>query len=412
MTLQPSPDAVDVPPGSFKVRVAYIVGNLVNFDVTPIHIFHRLQSLKGILIAPRVFALLEWTFASSRNSRSKVLSRFTEIGVIVRFYPRIPVLSACMISLEVLIGGYDVVHAIGYNAMLAGTIVKFITRKHLIFESHGAVPEEMVLRGLWRENGWRYRIAKFFERIFVSYCDQMIVVSNSYREFVKGLYKKKNIWVAGCAVSLASAAPIEKRLIARNRLNVGSRLVIGFNGSFFAEWGDPSEYIEIFDVIRGLGFHPVMLVLSQSPASQIEAYLNKAAMNEADYRIFNLPHEDVPNVLVSADVGLLLRRDSIVNQVASPMKFPEYLLSGVPVIASDKIGDVSDLIRTHGLGFIYRRGDPTVADKLRIWLTSVQSEEENDLRLRCREFAQRNLSYSAQTDLYRKIYSSVRLEHG
>lgn len=49
---------------------------------------------------------------------------------------------------------------------------------------------------------------------------------------------------------------------------------------------------------------------------------------------------EVASELAKADCGIILRDDSLVNQVASPIKVGEYLAAGLGVIASPFIGDV------------------------------------------------------------------------
>jgi len=58
-----------------------------------------------------------------------------------------------------------------------------------------------------------------------------------------------------------------------------------------------------------------------------------------------------------ADFGLLFRKDEVVNRVASPTKFSEYALCGLPIIISDNIGDFSDYIRSSGYGYVIRDTD-------------------------------------------------------
>lgn len=63
-----------------------------------------------------------------------------------------------------------------------------------------------------------------------------------------------------------------------------------------------------------------------------------------------LSHADVPKVLAMGDYGLLIREESITNQVASPTKFAEYLCCGLQVLISPHIGDYSDLVESTELG--------------------------------------------------------------
>jgi glycosyltransferase involved in cell wall biosynthesis len=65
-----------------------------------------------------------------------------------------------------------------------------------------------------------------------------------------------------------------------------------------------------------------------------------------------LPHE-VPNYLIAADYGLLIREESITNKVASPVKFAEYLACGLKVLISQNLGDYSEFILHNKCGEIY-----------------------------------------------------------
>jgi hypothetical protein len=67
------------------------------------------------------------------------------------------------------------------------------------------------------------------------------------------------------------------------------------------------------------------------------------------------PHE-VPAILVTADYGLLIREKSKTNQVASPVKFAEYLACGLKVIISEDLGDYTDLVKKKSWGYIYGPG--------------------------------------------------------
>jgi len=58
--------------------------------------------------------------------------------------------------------------------------------------------------------------------------------------------------------------------------------------------------------------------------------------------------------LVGVDLGFLLRDDSIVNQVASPLKLRDYLRAGVRVVASGKIGVLRDVPELESSGLVLR----------------------------------------------------------
>ncbi len=65
-----------------------------------------------------------------------------------------------------------------------------------------------------------------------------------------------------------------------------------------------------------------------------------------------LSHESVADYLAIGDYGLLIRDPLVTNQVASPVKFAEYLSAGLKVIISHGVGDYSEIVDKHKLGFV------------------------------------------------------------
>lgn len=63
-------------------------------------------------------------------------------------------------------------------------------------------------------------------------------------------------------------------------------------------------------------------------------------------------YQDVPKYLCAADIGFIWRNESIVNLVASPVKFAEYLSFGLPVISNGNVGQINDITMKYGLGII------------------------------------------------------------
>lgn len=62
--------------------------------------------------------------------------------------------------------------------------------------------------------------------------------------------------------------------------------------------------------------------------------------------------EEVKKYLLAGDHGLLYRVSSVTNQVASPVKFAEYLSCGLNVIISDNLGDFSEFVRKNNCGSV------------------------------------------------------------
>ena len=68
--------------------------------------------------------------------------------------------------------------------------------------------------------------------------------------------------------------------------------------------------------------------------------------------MLSVEHSLIDRYLSSADFGFLIRKRNIINQVASPLKFSEYLICGLPIIIGPEVGDFSKLIQNEGLGVV------------------------------------------------------------
>lgn len=65
--------------------------------------------------------------------------------------------------------------------------------------------------------------------------------------------------------------------------------------------------------------------------------------------------DEVRDILLAADYGLLIRENSITNKVASPVKFAEYLSCGLQIIISEGIGDFTSFVKENNCGIEYSK---------------------------------------------------------
>lgn len=70
---------------------------------------------------------------------------------------------------------------------------------------------------------------------------------------------------------------------------------------------------------------------------------------------------EVFGLLSACDYGWLVRNGSVTNQVASPVKFAEYLACGLDVLISPGLGDFSVFVHDNGCGLIATTAMPDLA---------------------------------------------------
>jgi hypothetical protein len=62
--------------------------------------------------------------------------------------------------------------------------------------------------------------------------------------------------------------------------------------------------------------------------------------------------EEVIQMLELGDYGLIIRENTITNEVASPVKFAEYLYAGLRIVMSEKIGDYNLFLKENHCGVV------------------------------------------------------------
>ena len=110
----------------------------------------------------------------------------------------------------------------------------------------------------------------------------------------------------------------------------------------------------------------------------------------------------MPRYLAAADVGLALRQPSYSQRAVSPIKVAEYLLCGLPVVATVGVGDVDRQLVGDDLGVLL----PDVTDpslrRAADWITSPERNRERERRA-CREVALRTFAMTRAVESYRRV---------
>ena len=199
----------------------------------------------------------------------------------------------------------------------------------------------------------RVALAREFEAEACAKSDAVVCVSQALKAHLMRVHDTaaSRIAVVPTCTSFRLPPPAEqarRHASAKSRLGLEKQLVIAYCGSMHP-WQQPDDIARAFLACRDVHEGAHLLVLS-TPRDVAISALTRHGVLEHDCTILDVPHRAVPDLLAAADAGLLLRRPSVVNRVASPIKFAEYIAAGVPVIASRGIGDLDEIIPTHGLG--------------------------------------------------------------
>lgn len=300
-----------------------------------------------------------------------------------------------------------IVHGHGHKATLFGLYAKRIKKGLcVVSDFHGATMEEYLYE---REAASFDQLAEKIrkeERFILRQANRLILVSEGMRRYFQereGLDLDQAV-VVPCATDASLMISDGRRETLRRDHKLGDSIVFCYVGSGEA-YQLPETMCELFREMLTLFPNAFFLILSHH-GDVFHKHLQAAGIEQRFYKVTGVEHSKVFDWLQMADVGLLLRKESAVNRVASPTKFAEYCLCGVPVIITEGVGDFSQLAEKYQIGHIIDPLHDFVDDSLVAFVSEVQ-ERRSEYATRCHAFAREHLSWEVYGDVLRRIYSSL-----
>ena len=220
--------------------------------------------------------------------------------------------------------------------------------------------------------------------------DAQVFVSQALRDFYAEAVgaPARHPLLLPCCTRMPSPLDEKAREARRAAAGFEGREVFAYVGSVRAyQMVDPM--LALFREIAEARPSAHLLVLSGHRAAFQDA-LTRHAIDPARVHLDSVPQAEVAAWLQLADVGFLLREDALVNRVASPTKFAEYLAAGVPVLTTPWVGDYSAVVAATGLGHVLP--DLRWGEELASFLDRAAADRAS-LRARCRAHAEAHLSW-------------------
>lgn len=155
----------------------------------------------------------------------------------------------------------------------------------------------------------------------------------------------------------------DERKQLRQKFQVAEKHVLIYSGKLAMKWEIPDDIFLFYKKL--LQYNPDMVLFLLTPDMKIAEELSlKHGFRKDQIIIKSAKYTEVRPYLNMADAALLLREDIPMNHVASPTKFAEYLLCGLPVIMSDAIKDFAAWVKKYDLGVVlnHTEPEPEIAD--------------------------------------------------
>lgn len=303
--------------------------------------------------------------------------------------------------------GIEIAHGHGLRPTIFALLARWFKRDlRVVADVHGATTAEYLYEREVAEYDDFARELESQERRMMCESSWLIFVSEAMRQFYQSHFNLSltRSSIIPCATESDFAPDAARRNQLRREHGLEDRLVVCYVGAC-ESYQLPGEMCRLFQSLRAEFPQAFFLVFSHHRETFLKHFAEHGITSEHS-RVMSVKHDEIFDLLQMADLGLLLRDQSIVNRVASPTKFAEYCLCGVPVLAADGIGDVSTLIAQYKLGLIVTPEAPEVDEALRQFVGETQIRR-SEFSARLTSFARDHFSWKAYGAELRQLYEQL-----
>lgn len=298
----------------------------------------------------------------------------------------------------------NILHCRSLFPSLVGLIIKVLFKPHikLIYDNRGVFIEEEIEKGHWSKNSFKIFLFRFLEKIIIiNSCDQIIVVSKAFKHY---LINKFNLIMPNLETKVTVINNKTRLLPPDIALSIESyksreKIYAIYNGSG-AIWQNIDELVQLIQIAEKK-FPEIFFKVISYDLESILMQFKSCSINKDRVEFVQVASSDVQKLLIRGNFGVLLRKNSIINKVSSPLKFAEYLAAGLPVLVSRGVGDTEEMIKKFNVGVIH---DSDHEISLRKMLKIL---EDSNIYNKCLEVASLEFDMKDSIDNYNQVYDRI-----
>jgi glycosyltransferase involved in cell wall biosynthesis len=308
--------------------------------------------------------------------------------------------------------GIDVVHCRSYRPAVIGAMLKFLLGCGYIFDMRGFLIDEQIVLGRWKSGTIKYHLARLVERWLLLYADEIVTLTDKFRDLLLALpfiasRDENNISIIpNCVDTRRFMYQPEEREKVRQALGWEDRFVLIFIGEA-RRWEAFEQILDLYSELKKLDKRVFLALYVYGDVNLVKQYLDSESFSPEEYCLGTLLPGEIPNILNAADLGTIFRRENkFIQWIASPIKFAEYLACGLPVAVSLDMGDTANILQKYHAGFAF---DPQDVQQLRDGAREILDlcQDDPEIRLRCRQAAEKELNLDMAVEKYAQIYQHV-----
>jgi glycosyltransferase involved in cell wall biosynthesis len=224
--------------------------------------------------------------------------------------------------------------------------VKTLPAVKILFDADGLPIEERVDFAGLKKNGLRYNALKRIERAMLKRAHGILTRTEKAIDILidqnPGLSRNKfHVVVNGRDERFFKKQDEQAVLNHREALGIPhDALVLVYCGSLGPQYG-MDQMLYILNAVRKQNPNAFLLLIANNPQSQLNKYDQTSLQNVIVKEVNPI---EVPDYLSVGDVALAIRKSSFSMKGVAPVKIGEYLLVGLPVVASAGIGDTESML--------------------------------------------------------------------
>lgn len=284
-----------------------------------------------------------------------------------------------------------------FPAIMAQAIKRKQPQLKVVFDADGLPLEERVDFGGLNPQGLQYQYLKQKERQMLQLADRVLVRSNHaivhHLQRIGEQHKGKFYRVSNGRNEQFFNLNSELREDCRKKLGLGDKdLLVVYTGSLGPQYG-VDTMMQVFSAIRQQCLHSKFLVLTGNPA-----YLNDRLPQSllAHVKVVSGPYNQIPVWLNAADLAFAFRQPLPSMKAVAPIKLGEYLMMGLPTIASKGIGDAEGLLQGKTFVHLFDHQQPDNIKIAAAWAMSRGAIDKTSIR----QFALQHFSLNKSKEDY------------
>jgi glycosyltransferase involved in cell wall biosynthesis len=319
---------------SNKTKVAFSVINCICYDQRVLKIADTVSSLNcDITIIGREKAgFCKPDAVPFRTKRFKMI--FNRGFLFYKFFN-------IRLFIYLLFNSFDLLVANDLDTLLPNFIISKLKRIPLVYDSHEyftEVPEiqnRVFVKKVWQT----------IEKSIFPYLKFVTTVSESIALSYEGAYGVKPMVVRNAGKNSDHIAPF-----SRTEINIPSDdLLIIMQGTGINIDKGAEELIEAVFNTEGV---TLLIVGSGDVLPQLKEQVNRLNISHKVKFVGTVPWETLMKYTKSADVGMILEKDTNLNyRYSLPNKLFDFIAAGIPVIASE-LPETGKIINEYGIGIV------------------------------------------------------------